>query len=151
MTAAPTGGTPNTENLAGSRIPYTPEWSGSVSVDYRHQMASGGTPFAGFTVSARSNQTAAIGGEDTTLPTEGNVRYRIAPGVGKYPYMIDGYTTVDARLGYEGPDGAWKVMLWGKNLFNKYYWTAVIPSSDSSARLAGKPVTYGITLGFKIR
>ena len=147
----PTGATPNTENLAGARIPYTPEWSGSVSVDYRHHLSNGGTPFAGFTVSARTNQTAAIGGEDTTLPVGGNVRYRIAPGVGKYPYMIDGYATVDARLGYEGPDGAWRVMLWGKNLFNKYYWTAVIPSSDSSARLAGKPVTYGITLGFKIK
>jgi outer membrane receptor protein involved in Fe transport len=147
----PSGGTPNTENLAGVRLPYTPEWAGSVNVDYRHELSNGGTPFAGFTVSARSNQTAAIGGEDTTLPTGGNVRYRIAPGVGKYPYMIDGFATVDARLGYEGPDGAWKVMLWGKNLFNKYYWTAVIPSSDSSSRLAGKPVTYGITMGFKIR
>ena len=43
------------------------------------------------------------------------------------------------------------VMLWGKNIFNKYYWTAVIPSSDSSARLAGKPTTYGVTLSFKMK
>lgn len=147
----PSGLTPNTENLAGARLPYTPEWAGTVNVDYRHQLASGATPFAGFTVSARSNQTAAIGGEDTTLPVGGDVRYRIAPGVGKYPYMINAYATVDARLGFEGPEGAWRVMLWGKNIFNKYYWTAVIPSSDSSARLAGKPATYGVTLGFKIR
>ncbi len=147
----PSGATANTENLAGLRIPYTPEWAGSVNVDYRHELASGGTPFAGFTVSARSNQTAAIGGEDTTLPTGGDVRFRIAPGVGPNPYMIDGYATVDARIGYEGPDGAWRVMLWGKNLFNKYYWTAVIPSSDSSARLAGRPVTYGLTIGFKMK
>ena len=147
----PTGATPNTENLAGMRVPYTPEWSGSVNVDYRHELSNGGTPFAGFTVSARTNQTAAIGGEDTTLPTTGNVRFRIAPGAGKNPYMINGYATADARLGYEGPDGAWKVMVWGKNIFNKYYWTAVIPSSDSSARLAGRPTTYGVTLSFKTR
>ena len=42
-------------------------------------------------------------------------------------------------------------MLWGKNIFDKYYWTAVIPSSDSSARFAGKPATYGVTFGYKFR
>lgn len=141
----------NREVLDGARIPYTPKWSGSVNVDYRHETENGGTPFFGFTVSARSNQTAAIGGEDTTIPVSGTNRYRIADGVGLYPYMIDGYATVDARLGYEAPEGAWKVMLWGKNIFDKYYWTAVIPSSDSTARFAGKPATYGITFGFKFK
>ncbi|WP_324739876.1 TonB-dependent receptor [Tsuneonella sp. CC-YZS046] len=147
----PTGATPNTEDLSGVRLPYTPKWSGSLNVDYRHELENGGAPFFGFTVSARSNQTAGIGGEDTTLPVTGTNRYRIAPGVGLYPYMIDGYATVDARAGYEAPDGAWKVMVWGKNIFDKYYWTGVIPSSDSSARFAGRPATYGITFGFKFQ
>ncbi|MEZ5689259.1 MAG: TonB-dependent receptor [Caenibius sp.] len=145
----PSGLTPNTEDLSGVRLPYTPKWSGSVNVDYRHELENGGAPFFGFTVSARSNQSAAIGGEDTTLPVTATNRYRIAPGVGPYPYMIDGYATVDARAGYEAPDGAWKVMVWGKNIFDKYYWTAVIPSSDSSARFAGRPATYGVTFAFK--
>ena len=109
----------------------------------------GGTPFIGVTVTARSSQDAAIGGGETTLPT--GPRYRIAPGVGPYPYTIDGYATVDARIGYEGDDGAWRVMLWGKNIFDKYYWTSVIPSSDSSGRLAGRPATYGVTFGYKIK
>jgi hypothetical protein len=34
---------------------------------------------------------------------------------------------------------------------NNYYWTAVIALCDSSSRLVGKPVTYRITLCFKIR
>ncbi len=147
----PTGVVPNVEDLSGVRLPYTPKWSGSFNVDYRHETENGGTPFVGFTVSARSNQTAAIGGEDTTLPVTATNRYRIADGVGPYPYMIDGYATVDARLGYEAADGAWKVMVWGKNIFDKYYWTAVIPSSDSSARFAGRPATYGVTFGYKFR
>jgi len=147
----PSGATPNIEDLSGVRLPYTPKWSGSFNVDYRHEMENGGAPFVGFTISARSNQSAAIGGEDTTLPVTGTNRYRIADGVGPYPYMIDGYATVDARLGYEAADGAWKVMVWGKNIFDKYYWTAVIPSSDSSARFAGKPATYGVTFGYKFR
>ena len=149
----PSGFPPNVENLAGSRLPYTPEWAGNFNVDYRHELPGGGTPFVGFTVSARSNQTAAIGGEDTTLPTSDTipVRYRIAPGVGKYPYMVNGYATVDGRLGFEGPDGAWKVMVWGKNIFNKYYWTNVISSADSAARFAGMPATFGVTLSVKTK
>lgn len=145
----PTGATPNTEDLSGVRLPYTPKWAGSVNVDYRHEMANGGAPFIGVTVAARSNQTAAIGGEDTTVPVSGTNRYRIAPDVGRYPFTIKGYATVDARIGYEARDGMWKVMLWGKNIFDKYYWTAVVPSSDSTARFAGKPATYGVSLGFK--
>ncbi len=145
------GLTANIEDMSGVRLPYTPKWSGSVNVDYRHEMENGGTPFFGFTVSARSSQSAAIGGDDTTLPLGPNTRYRVADGVGLYPYTIDGYATVDARLGYEAPEGQWRVMLWGKNIFDKYYWTAVIPSSDSSARLTGRPATYGITFGFKFQ
>jgi len=126
----------NTEDLSGNVLPYTPKWSGSVNVDYRHELGNGGAPFVGFTVNAKSGQDAAIGGSSATLPVMPGNRFRIAPGVGPHPYTIDGYATVDARLGYE-------------NIFDKYYWTAVIPSNDSSARLAGRPATYGVTFGFK--
>jgi iron complex outermembrane recepter protein len=134
------------EDLSGNVLPYTPKFSASGNIDYRPN-PGGPTPFFGATVNYKSGQDAAIGGGNTTLPT--GPRYRIAPGVGLYPYTIDGYATVDARAGYEGEDGKWRVMLWGKNVFNKYYWTAVVPSSDSTARFAGKPATYGVTFGFK--
>ena len=137
----------NREDLSGNPLPYTPKWSGVFNVDYRPN-PQGGTPFIGITVSARSGQDAAIGGGVTTLPD--GPRYRIAPGVGPYPYTIKGYATVDGRLGYEAEEGKWKVMVWGKNILNKYYWTAVVPSSDSSARFAGRPATYGVTFGFKM-
>ncbi|MFD2579233.1 hypothetical protein ACFSTD_12880 [Novosphingobium colocasiae] len=53
--------------------------------------------------------------------------------------MLNGYATVDGRVGVEGKDGAWKLMFWAKNMFNKYYWTNVISSADSAARFAGMP------------
>jgi len=136
----------NREDLSGNPLPYTPKWSGSANFDY-YVDPGNPTPFFGVTVNARSSQDTAIGGSSTTLPV--GPRFRLAPGVSNTPYTIDGYATVDARLGYEGHDGAWRVMLWGKNVFNKYYWTAVIPASDSTARLAGKPATYGVTLALK--
>ena len=42
-------------------------------------------------------------------------------------------------------------MVWGKNLFNKYYWTNVISSADSAARFAGMPTTFGVTLSVKTK
>jgi iron complex outermembrane recepter protein len=136
----------NRENLAGNRLPYTPKWSGSANIDY-YVDPGNPTPFFGVTVNARSSQDTEIGGSNTHLPV--GPRYRLAPGVSDTIYTIDGYATVDARLGYEGRDGRWRVMLWGENVFNKYYWTAVIPASDTTARFAGKPATYGVTLAVK--
>jgi outer membrane receptor protein involved in Fe transport len=73
----------------------------------------------------------------------------VRPGV-TYPFSIDGYATVDGRLGFESEQG-WRVMLWAKNIFNQYYWTNVLSASDSAARLAGRPATYGITVGTRIK
>jgi len=145
-------GQSNVEDLSGNPLPYTPKWSGSFNIDYKFDTGGSGTPFVGLSLNAKSGQDAAIGGGVSTLPinnpTKQN-RYRIAPGVGLYPYTIKGYATLDVRAGYEAEDGRWRVMFWGKNVTNKYYWTAVIPSSDSSARFAGRPATYGVTFGFK--
>jgi outer membrane receptor protein involved in Fe transport len=137
----------NTQDLSGQALPYTPTWSGALNLEYSHKIGTGGSPFAGLTINAKSQQEAAIGGSITSLPV--GPRYRIAPGVGLYPYMINDYATVDLRLGYESADSKWKVMLWGKNILDKYYWTAVIPSSDSSARYAGMPATFGISFSHK--
>jgi iron complex outermembrane recepter protein len=134
------------EDLSGNVLPYTPKFSASGNFDYRPN-PGGPTPFFGVTVNYKSKQEAAIGGGNTTLPV--GPRYRIAPGIGAFPFVINSYATVDARLGYEGEDGNWRVMLWAKNLTNKYYVTAVLPSSDSTSRFVGKPATYGVTVGFK--
>jgi iron complex outermembrane recepter protein len=135
------------EDLSGNVLPYTPKFSTSGNLDYRFK-PDGATPFFGVTANYKSSQDAAIGGGNTGLPV--GPRYRIAPGIGNFPFAIKSYATIDARLGYQAEDGKWRVMIWGKNLTNKYYITAVIPSSDSTSRLAGKPATYGITVGFKM-
>src|SRR3546814_6710606 len=76
---------------------------------------------------SRSASDSALGGSRLVFPAGPTTVVR--PGV-TYVFRNDGYATVDARLGYEGPDGAWRVMVWGKNILNEYYWTAVIPSGE---------------------
>jgi iron complex outermembrane receptor protein len=134
-----------TDNFRGDPLPFTPKWSGSLNVDYKVRMPNGGSPFIGFTVTGRSASDATLGGRRITFPA--SPATILKPGV-DYIYKIDGYATVDARIGYVSDGDRWRVSLWGKNIFNEYYWTNVIPANDSSARFAGRPATYGITFGF---
>ncbi len=137
------------DSFEGDPLPFTPEFSGVVNIDYRHELASGGSVFAGLTANARSSSEAAIGANRIPFPTSAISFTR--PGLDGNVFNIDGYTTVDTRIGYEAEDGAWRIMLWGKNIFDTYYWTTVIPSNDSQARFAGMPATYGVTFGFQFR
>lgn len=130
----------------GSPLPFTPKWSGSVNLDYRYALTNSAAIFAGATVQARTNSDAVLGAHQINVQAISTAIVRA--GVGDV-YGIDGYATVDGRLGYEAPGGKFRVSVWGKNIFNKYYWTTVIPASDSAARLAGMPATYGITFGVK--
>jgi len=136
------------DDFTGDPLPFTPKYSGVVNIDYRYELASGGSAFVGVSMNARSRSDAAIGASRIPFPYSPSSITR--PGLGGNVFNIKGYTTADARIGYEAADGAWKVMLWGKNIFDTYYWNTVIPSNDSQARFAGMPATYGITLGFKI-
>ena len=77
-----------------------------------------------------------------------NANTRVLPGL-VFPFRTNAFATVDARIGYESEDERMSVMLWGKNVFNKYYWTNVVTASDFSARFAGRPATYGVTAAYK--
>ncbi|WP_169799524.1 TonB-dependent receptor [Novosphingobium lentum] len=98
-------------------------------------------------MNARTHSDAAIGANRIPFPFPFPFPISSAPNSFTRPdlagnvFNIKGYTTADARLGYEAADGAWKVMVWGKNIFDTYYWTTVIPSNDSQGRLAGMPAT----------
>ncbi len=135
-------------DFAGEPLPFTPKWSYSVNVDYRYELAGGGAAFVGAGANGQSSADAALGGGTFVYPPDPLTR--ILPGL-THVFKLKPYTTVDGRLGYEAPDGRWRVMIWGKNIFNKYYWTNVIPALDTSARFAGRPATYGVTLGFNIK
>lgn len=133
------------DDFKGDRLIFTPKWNASLNADYRLDMP-GGQPFFGLTVSAHSSQDAAVGGNRISIPA--SPYNNVAPGI-TYPFRMDGYATVDARLGFEKDGGAWKVMFWGKNVLNKYYITNVITFNDATSRYAGRPATYGVTFSMK--
>jgi outer membrane receptor protein involved in Fe transport len=118
-------------DFGGDAFPYTPQWQVSSDVAYEHPLGEDMKGFVGGSLSYRSATTAGFG-------TEAVLR-------------IDDYALLDLRAGIKSQDGRWRVELFGRNVTNSYYWTNVARAFDVVRRLAGKPATYGITVGYKFR
>ncbi len=117
-------------DFAGSPFPYAPKYQIGVGSDYDWALTDRLNMFVGTDLSYRSATTAIIGN---------------APG-----YEIEDYVILDVRAGIRDADDRWRFQVWGKNITNSYYWTNVASYYDTVARYAGRPVTYGATLSFKI-
>jgi outer membrane receptor protein involved in Fe transport len=139
------------ENFAGDPLPFTPEWTYTLDADYRFLLKSGGEVFFGATLTGQSDSDAVFGASHISVE-ETAAQKGVAPGTYRAltdnPFVIDEYYTVDARIGYQSADEHWKVMVFGKNVTDEYYWTTVITSFDSAGRFAGKPATYGIKVSY---
>jgi outer membrane receptor protein involved in Fe transport len=59
------------------------------------------------------------------------------------------YEVVNARLGIRSEDKHWQVNLWGRNIFNEYYYTNGIIENDVRVRYAGLPATFGVAFAYK--
>ena len=116
-------------DLSGSRFNFTPKYNVNFDANYSHRIADGLDGFGGVNVAYRSSTSAVFA----------------QPGVNGFgDFDIKAYTLVDGQLGVE-KKGRWKAWIWGKNLFDKYYWTNVIKAADVTVRYPGMPATYGVT------
>lgn len=115
-------------NFKGRPFTYTPKFSGSISADFTRDIGPGTALNASTTVTYQDKSFGDFAGLKT--------------------FEINGRTLVDATLGLEF-DSGWRVGLYGKNIFNKYYWTGTALAIDTVARFAGMPREYGIRLGYK--
>jgi iron complex outermembrane recepter protein len=128
-------------NYAGYPLPYTPKYQYGVNAQYDFPLSQRLNGFVGGGVNYRSSTIAIIGGE-INPPTAAPQSTCLS--------CLQGYALVDARVGVSGSNGRWRAWLWGKNLFNKYYWDNVTALNDVYVRYAGKPATYGITVSLKM-
>ncbi|WP_157801200.1 TonB-dependent receptor [Sphingobium sp. LB126] len=119
-------GTPS--DFAGARVPYSPKWQGSGSVDYEYRLSSGWSVGAGASLSYNSSTSSIIGVDPT--------------------YRIRDFALLDLRAVLSAPDERLKLMIFGRNVTNRYYWTNVVKSYDAVVRFAGAPATYGVSLGY---
>lgn len=64
-------------------------------------------------------------------------------------FAIPSYGLVNASLGLHSQADRWEISIWGRNLADKYYWTAVSSNANVVVRFPGQPRTYGATLTVK--
>ncbi|MDR3509017.1 MAG: TonB-dependent receptor [Caulobacteraceae bacterium] len=117
-------------SYVGEAFPNTPRWQAVGDAEYRFP----------------------IGGKDLQAFVGGTVSYRgrSYAGFGQSPeFRLPDYTLLDLRVGVESPSGHWTGQVWGRNVTNQYYWTNVTHLTDSLARLAGMPATYGVSLSYR--
>lgn len=91
-----TGCTAGRQNLAGHVLPFSPEWSGALRLDYRHDFGNDIAGFGQLLINYRSKQEVGPDGDPNRL--------------------IDAQTKFDLRLGLGAQDERWEVALVGKNL-----------------------------------
>lgn len=132
-------------DFTGSELPFTPKFSYNLSLDYRHSLGDGSVIF-GANLRGQSTSVSTLNGRSIQFRTLANDR---RASFVNQPFVIPAYAVVDARLGYEFNDRRYKVMLWGKNIFNKYYVTNAAHYLDTTVRFTGQAATYGITLSIK--
>ena len=56
---------------------------------------------------------------------------------------------LNASLGVHALDDRWELSLWGRNLTDEYYWSAVSSNANVVVRFPGQTRTYGASLTFK--
>ena len=60
------------------------------------------------------------------------------------------YGVANARVGYGSNDGKWRVLLWGRNITDEYYYPAAYNGGNGPfIRVHGMPRTWGVSLDYK--
>ena len=128
-----TGG-PQSVDISGTRLPGISEWAASFGGEYRWNgdfLGRDGEFFTALDAFYRSDFSSS--------PTEARF------------LTVDGYTTLNGRLGFRGDNG-WDVFLWGKNLLDEEYFELLAAQPGNSGLYVGQPAdprTYGVTLRAK--
>ena len=128
-------------NFAGTSIPFTPKWQFVASADYDLPVSGNIRPFVGATLTERTGTSSIVGAATGAVVVPG---YRSSVPIAD-TYNLPGYALLDLRAGIEAADGSWRLMLWGKNVTNKFYLQNVTSVNDVAVRYTGMPATYGIT------
>lgn len=121
-----------TGNFKGSKLPYTPKYSGNVDLQYETALSAGMKAFLGGTVVYTGTQNATF--ETATLLAD--------------DFVIPSHTTVDVRAGIASEDDRWRVTAFGRNVTNESYITGVSTFLDTIIRYRGKPAVYGVSAQF---
>lgn len=119
-------------DFRGVPLPFSPKFSGTVSVDYDFDI---GSNLKGFLGASGHGQTKSYGSPAVTDVDD---------------VTIKGYATLDLRSGIGSPDDKWKITFWGTNVTNTHYWTNRLRNYDTVVQYTGRPAEYGATISWRL-
>lgn len=122
-----------TGNFKGSELPYTPKFSANFDAQYEFPLSGALNGFLGGTVIYQGKQNTTF--HNSALPAT--------------DFKINSYTTLDLRAGVTSDDDRWRVSIYGQNVTNKSYVTAISTFLDTLIRYRGKPAIYGVSVAYK--
>ncbi len=105
------------QNFTGERFPGVAELQADVDAQYEWPVSDKWRAFVGTNVNYQGDSNSALGDHA--------------------PTRVPAYALVDLRAGVES--GPIRVQLWGRNVFDKYYWTSEIHSLDTYIRYPACP------------
>ena len=114
------------------------------------------------TALAQSPHWQLNGGFDYTRDISSNLKFRLgfdtnykgatAGGAGRVENATDAYTVSNARIGISNAGDTWNVMLWSRNVFDRYYFPAAyLGGNGQYVRSVGMPRTVGISGEYKFQ
>jgi iron complex outermembrane recepter protein len=116
-------------DASGNELAQSPHWQLNGGADYSHAMGSNLKFHAGL---------------------DANYKGSTAGSAGRIQDATDSYTVFNARVGVSNANDTWTVMLWSRNLFDRYYFPAAYQGGNGPwVRSAGMPRTVGITAEYK--
>ncbi len=123
-------------NFEGQSFPDTPRYSAVVDAQYDWNVDDMFSAFVGISDRYRSKAPSQLGTNLSPYPP--------------YPSTIlAAYSVLGVRAGVISSDGHWRVQVFGDNVTNTYYITHVEKLSDTTARFAGMPATWGVTVSYR--
>ncbi|KEQ53914.1 TonB-dependent receptor [Sphingobium chlorophenolicum] len=118
----------NPINVRGNSFNLSPKWTSVSDAELRLPISTEADAFLGGSVTYNSVTWSDLSHSEVT--------------------KIDPWTTVDVRLGVTFKTGL-ELMLWSKNITNKYYWNLAYANAESVLRYSNMPRTFGATVRFK--
>jgi len=128
-----TGGPSAFKDISGSRLPGISKWTGTIG---------GEVSLPGKLFTNEGRYFLAVDNYNRT-------GFSSSPSPSKY-LNIDGYSLVNARLGFKTKTGL-TAYVWSRNLFNKNYFEQLLVAGGNAGQYAGvlgDPRTFGITLRY---
>lgn len=124
------------KDISGGRLPGISKWSGSLGGE--------------FTTRAKlfEEQSHFFVGLESFYRSA----FSSSPSPSAY-LNIEGYTLVNARLGYRATGKGLSLFFWGRNIFNKDYYEQLLPAGGNAGHygaVLGDQRTYGLTLRYSL-